>query len=294
MSELRFSDAPTRANRDRIVQICWTAGGQRSRGFALMEAKQLIKRLIIAVCGRRLAQSLRHRYLVRQVVKRRGSREPEMLALKTIVSAGDSVADIGANVGVYTEEFSSLVGVAGRVYSFEPIVDTYEILKTVIDRGKLSNVECFRAALGSHLGEHEMIVPDLGAFVGYYWAHRANPGDAGRREIVPVWTLDQLYKKNTIRRLDFIKCDVEGGELDVIEGARSVIHDHTPGWLVEVSKASSVSVFGLFKDFGYRSFVYDGGLIQTETYQDQRFSNYFFFHPMSTIWNRALKLTRQA
>ena len=90
-------------------------------------------------------------------------------------------------------------------------------------------------------------------------------------------------------RLHFIKCDAEGGELDIILGALELIRSDRPGWLLEVSRDNSSELFRLLQELGYRAFVYDGQkLTPTEGYRDKQFSNYFFFHPDSKIWSRAI------
>jgi FkbM family methyltransferase len=250
----------------------------------------LLKYLVVRVCSAELQQKIRRLYMVHQVTKNRGSREPEMAVLKSLVSAGESVADIGANAGVYTIAFAALVGPSGAVYSFEPITANYDILQTVINKAHLSNVRSFHAALGIRLERHEMVIPDLEGFTGYYLARLAHSSDSGRREMVDVLTLDELWKRKIIERLDFVKCDVEGSELDVIRGGSLLIKDQRPGWLLEVSRQSSDMVFSVLKEFGYRAFVYDKQLIHTDSYMDHEFSNYFFFHPDSKIWSRALPL----
>jgi FkbM family methyltransferase len=242
--------------------------------------KEILKKLL-QTCSPQFQQQIRRLYLVRQVLGDHGFREPEMLALKCLISLGDSVADIGANVGVYTKELSSLVGPTGHVYSFEPVLDSFEILQAVITKGNLSNVLSFQAALGSQPGEHEMVIPDLGGFTGYYWAHFAGTGDSGRREKVTALTLDGLWKAKKIQRLDFIKCDVEGAELEVIKGALRIIASQLPGWLLEVSRETSDEVFRMLKNFGYRAFVYEGRLVEVDGYRDKEFSNYFFLHRKS-------------
>ncbi len=254
----------------------------------MRSGKELLKSLIWRTCSPQLQQKFRRFYLAKRVIKNKGSREPEIGALRSLVSTGDSVADVGANVGVYTKELSSLVGPSGQINSFEPISENYEILETVITKAHLSNVRSFRAALGLQLGQREMVIPDLGGFTGYYLAHFAHPNDSGRRETVDVLTLDELWKRNTIQWLDFIKCDVEGSELEVIRGGLELIHSERPGWLLEVSRKASGEVFSLLRDLGYRGFVYDGKWTQTESYRDKEFSNYFFFHPQSKIWKRVL------
>jgi FkbM family methyltransferase len=254
----------------------------------------LAKYLVLKVCGSELQQKIRRLYLVHQVTKNRGSREPEMRVLKSLVFGGESVADIGANAGVYTIALASLVGSSGAVYSFEPIAANYDILQTVINKAHLSNVRPFRAALGIRLERHEMVIPDLEGFTGYYLARLADSSDTGRRELVDVLTLDELWQRKTIVRLDFVKCDVEGSELDVIRGGLLLIKDQRPGWLLEVSRQASDMVFSVLTQLGYRAFVYDKQLIHTDSYMDNEFSNYFFFHPDSKIWSRALPLLQDS
>lgn len=111
----------------------------------------------------------------------------------------------------------------------------------------------------------------------------AQPGEAGRREKVDVLTLDELWRQNTIERLDFIKCNVKGSEMQVIQGGLEVIRSQHPGWPLEISRKASYQVFCLLKEFGYRAFGYDEKLIATENYRDKEFSNYFFLHPQAKI-----------
>ncbi len=224
---------------------------------------------------------LRRFYLARRVVAGREFHEVEMNVLGSMIAPGDSVADIGANVGAYTWQLSSLVGASGKVHAFEPVSLNYDILQTVVRKGRLANVQLYGVALGSVQEEREMAVPDLGGFTGYYWAHLAKPGEHGEK--VTVATLDGLWRAKTIQQLDFIKCDVEGFELEVIRGARAVLDAQHPAWLLEVSRDTSADVFAALVGHGYRGFVYDGKLVPTDRYRDKEFSNYFFIHPLSKI-----------
>jgi FkbM family methyltransferase len=255
--------------------------------------KELLKTSIRKICSPRLQSKLRVFYVSRQIIKNQGFHEAEMNLLESLVLAGDCVADVGANVGAYTKELSRLVGSGGRVYSFEPILENYRILQTVIQNVNLFNVRSFNAALGSTTGQFEMVIPDSAAFTGFYLAHLARPGDIGQRMWVETLTLDELWKSNGITDLDFIKCDVEGGELEVIQGGLELIQSQRPGWLLEVSREASSKVFGLFEALGYQAFVYNNRLIQTGGYRDKEFSNYFFFHPGSKSWSRMLPLTAE-
>lgn len=254
----------------------------------MMKGQELIKDLISRWTSPRFQHALRRFYLAREVARGQPSQERESAVLGSLVGRGDMVADVGANVGVYTVQLSCLVGVEGRVYAFEPLAENHAILEKVVRRARLSNVRLFHAALGPRRARREMAIPELPRFRGYYRAHFAGVAEAGRRRTVDVVTLDDLRMEGVIPRLDFAKCDVEGGELEVIQGGLQVIRSDRPAWLMEVSRATSDEVFRVLAGFGYRAFVYDGTLVPTERYQDGRFSNYFFLHPESRSGPRVM------
>ncbi len=262
----------------------WQVGGYG-------QLKSLVATVLINVTGPRLQQALRRYHLSRKIIKDRYVREPEMDALEGLIAPGDVVADIGANAGSYTKQFSRLVGPHGRVYSFEPIPETFEVLQHVVRRAGLENVFIFQIALGPHARYGRMVIPQQDGFTGYYLAHFAEPGDTGKVVGVTVKAFDGLTKDQGIDRLDFIKCDVEGSELDVLHGSADLILRFKPGWLIEVSRATSEEVFEfLVNRHGYRAYVYRGGLVPTPTYRDKEYSNYFFVHRYSPVWQRARKM----
>lgn len=237
-----------------------------------------------------LLQALRRFYLTRQVASDRGQREPELAIVRRLVCPGDVALDLGANVGVYTTALSSLVGPEGQVCSFEPVSANFEILEGVSRKLRLKNVRLFPAAVGSRAGQTTMVIPERGDFTGYYQAHVGELGDAGRSESVTVHTLDVLWKDGAFPRVDFIKCDIEGSELEALRGGISLIKSLKPAFLIEVSRGASGDVFRLLKGLGYHAFVFSGVLKETEAYRDREFSNYFFFCPESPHWERVLPL----
>ena len=246
--------------------------------------KNIVKDLIAKTCSPAMQHKLRRYYLARRVVAGREFHEIEMNVLGSMIAPGDVVADIGANVGAYTKQLSSLVGQNGRVHAFEPVPANYDILQAVVRKGRLTNVQLHALALGAVIEEREIAIPNLGGFTGYYWAHVAKPGEHGEK--ISVSTLDEVRKSTKIDRLDFIKCDVEGFELEVIRGARQTLEDQRPAWLLEVARDSSTEVFAALQGLGYRAFVYAGTLQATPGFRDKEFSNYFFMHPQSRVWAR--------
>ena len=167
-----------------------------------MNLLDMLKDSIRMLCSPRLQSQLRLLYVTRQVVKSQNFHEPEMALLKSLVQAGDHVADIGANVGAYTKELSRLVGASGHVYSFEPISENFNILQTVIRKANLMNVDPIYAALGSVSEQRQMVIPESRAFTGFYLAHLAQPEDQGRRMTVDVLTLvSRLSKMDQVTQI---------------------------------------------------------------------------------------------
>jgi FkbM family methyltransferase len=245
-----------------------------------------LKELALRVLGPGGALTLRQHCLQWRVLNDRVPREREHELLRSMIVSGDTVFDAGANIGVYTKTLAEQVGATGRVYAFEPLKENLNILKLVVSKGKFSQVKLLGQALSAKTENREMIIPPGRAFVGFYGAHFANQIDSGIRRTVQAITLDEFALLHSLERLDFIKCDVEGAEKEVLKGGETAIRKFRPGWLMEVTRRTSGEVFQVMRSWGYRAFVYPGTLREIESCRDGEASNYFFIHPDSLIWRR--------
>ncbi len=77
--------------------------------------------------------------------------EAEVEPIKCFIRPGDSVIDLGANIGWYTAVLSKLVGERGKVYAVEPIPGTYTLLLSVIKKLGLTNVVSFNCAVSDSM-----------------------------------------------------------------------------------------------------------------------------------------------
>jgi FkbM family methyltransferase len=247
----------------------------------------LILRLLKTAVPAGLLMKFRAAYLTGKVIHRKARREHAMNALPSLVKPGDSVADLGANLGMYALEFSELAGPSGKVYSVEPIASNFQILEAVVRKGGLANVQIYRAAIGSQAGRQEMIIPNGNGFTGFYAAHFNRGSEEGSIETVDVFALDDLWKQNEMQNLDFIKADVAGAELDVIAGAKSLMGTLRPGLLMGVSRRTGDNTLNALKDLGYRAFLYRDRLVETSNYFAANPYHHFFLHPESKCWERA-------
>jgi FkbM family methyltransferase len=172
------------------------------------------------------------------------SPEPEYAMLPDLVKPGDWVIDIGANVGYYSTLLSRLVGPTGRVFAFEPMPQTAEILAFVLQQsGCFRNVTLMNMAVGDFSGIVKFDLPVSGpGLPNYFRAHMQDDGDYS----VYCTSIDQL---SFPKRIAFIKIDAEGAETQVLRGMRKLIERDRP---IILAEGDDQSLRQLTEELGYR------------------------------------------
>jgi FkbM family methyltransferase len=143
----------------------------------------------------------------------------EMEFVKRFLRPGMTVLDIGAHHGLYTLLASKSVGAQGKVISFEPSPRERHRLKKNLRINCVRNVELHPFALGSQKGEADLYLAD-GTNNGCN-SFRQPAESAGETVRVPVNRLDDVLSQ--LARVDFVKIDVEGAELDTFKGATELL-----------------------------------------------------------------------
>jgi FkbM family methyltransferase len=165
--------------------------------------------------------------------------EGELELLKTLIKPGDTVLDVGANVGTHTLAFSQFVG-NGIVHSFEPVRLLYYMLCGNVSMNNLENVICHQKVVSKESGT--LLVPELdltgdnfgGTVLHDYPNRNAKVKFKETKQEVPVIRIDDLK----LEGCRLIKADVEGMEIDVLKGALNTIErfqpylylEHDPYW----------------------------------------------------------------
>jgi len=227
-----------------------------------MMGRRLLRRLLPPP----LALAIRREWLVRRVANERGPLEGEIRLLPKFVRPTDVCWDIGANSGTYTVPLSRL---AAQVFAFEPVPHSFGILEQVRTRARLRNVTIRREAIADVEGPGRMTIPTEGFYGGFYLAALDDGGE------VPVSTasIDGLIARG-MPEPDFIKCDVEGAETRVLDGARSLIARRHPIWLLETFEDHVVP---LMISLGYAAYVHVGnGRLEPVQARTPQHRNYFF------------------
>jgi FkbM family methyltransferase len=161
------------------------------------------------------------------------------------------VYDLGANLGFFTLLGARLVGLEGKIFSFEADPDAAGRLKEHVEKNAFPNVRVIQQAAWSSTGSiafsrtDEAISPDLG--LGKVVP---SPKASETTIQVPCTCLDDFAKTHPAP--GFIKCDVEGAEYEVFRGARKMISEHRPLVACEVhSDENAALLTKLFQELGY-------------------------------------------
>ena len=153
-----------------------------------------------------------------------GNYEPaKTAAILESVLPGQTTYDIGGHVGYYAILQSKIVGAEGHVFCFEPRPLNIEYLKRHIKINSINNVTLVESAVSDKQGQARF-EDSVGTGTGYL-------SDRGSLS-VRTTRIDSLIEKEGYPIPDFIKLDVEGGEIAAIHGAENTIVQHRPRMLI--------------------------------------------------------------
>lgn len=172
------------------------------------------------------------------------------------------VFDVGAHAGQFAKLFARMAP-RGRVFAFEPSAYARSVLQPALRWNGLRNVEVVPMGLSDADGAAVLHTPiKTRGEVGYGLAHLGTDEDprAMLEQTIPLTTLDAFFSGRGLKRLDFIKADVEGWEAHVLRGAGQTLAATRPALFLEVVEsslaragASPADIWALLVPLGYRA-----------------------------------------
>ncbi|WP_295936203.1 FkbM family methyltransferase [uncultured Alistipes sp.] len=178
--------------------------------------------------------------------------------LPKLVRAGDTAIDIGANLGYYSRTLSRLTGPDGKVYAVEPVPPILDVLCHNLHR--CGNVGILPYALGTENMQITM-ANDSASRTGYFGTGQNFVNDGGASDGVEFTA--QMRRGSELfaglERLDFIKCDIEGYEMIVMNEIRPLLERFRPTVLIETGGENRAQIVALFTELGYNGFTLDRG-----------------------------------
>ena len=174
----------------------------------------------------------------------------ELNTVKDFVKKGDTVIDVGGNLGFFVLILNELVGNSGKIYSFEPSKNLNIKLASTLKINNLQNVTLVNIALGESEGtttlHYNPKQSGLSSIV-------SNSESDSLSEEIKVTTLDN-YSANLSGRVSFIKIDTEGYEPQVLKGATELIIRDKPTIYIELGgdyQTSSTEALKILKVLNY-------------------------------------------
>ena len=188
--------------------------------------------------------------------------------------------DVGANVGLYTWEVRKVCPTR-KILAFEPDPENIKLLEKTLRGANLQNVEICKYALSNQLAEVSFFQDNLTSATGCVagkdkpWIEQYLNGSANEIR-VKTETLDSILRKD--RTPSLIKIDVEGHEVEVLQGARNTIREAKPMMIIESFPPKQSTVLSLLHELGYRSMDADH-----HTSINPKTTNLFAWHPLGSL-----------
>jgi len=212
--------------------------------------------------------------------RKSGFESDEISSVLKTLPKNPIILDVGANFGYYSIVIASS-DLNGEVHSFEPVSEAFSLLTENIDRNSVSHrITPNKIAIGESKGVAE-ITSDR--YAGNYLIDKGSYD--GFTEKVSMTTLDQYVLENNIKKVDFIKCDVEGSELQVMKGAFHILKNMKPLVMLEIAEEWT-SRFG-YTAYNLREYMSTLGYIETSmmpanhsdnhNLQDRKETHNYFF-----------------
>jgi FkbM family methyltransferase len=152
------------------------------------------------------------------------SEQEKLRFVSQVIGQGEVFFDVGANVGLYSLLAATKLGPTGRVFAFEPAKRNCDFFTLHMQLNRVQNVDLLPVAIGTHDGAANF--DDDGDPVGFRLS------DKGKAR-VEQRSIDSLVQSKELPPPRYLKIDVEGAELQVLEGASATVERNHPDILIE-------------------------------------------------------------
>jgi FkbM family methyltransferase len=198
--------------------------------------------------------------------------------VKKLIKKGDTVIDIGANLGYYSMLFAEWTGPTGKVFSVEPIAVYNKIFN---ERAKkFENITLYPYALGLEEKKIELVSSPGADVLNTGLPHVYNPSTDGKLDN-HTFKFEAQMKIPAVLfrdfdRIDYIKCDIEGFEYTVLANMKEIIGRCRPIVQVEVWPENEKNILKLFEELAYKPCkIYKNELVPQDQ-NDPLFGDYIF------------------
>ena len=176
----------------------------------------------------------------------------------TVLKEGMTCLDVGSNIGYYVCLENKIVGKNGRIIAIEPSPINFKYLQKNVNLQNSTNIEVFNFACGKEDGKIDFLVSNRSN-----WSRVASddlidaPPDAILETVsLPIKKLDSFIDEQNIPKIDFVRMDVEGYEVNILDGMTEILRKFKPQLQIEVhlfilGVESTRKLLEFFKTLGY-------------------------------------------
>lgn len=215
--------------------------------------------------------------LVKIATLRRDKKEGDFFHFMTLLKDEGNILDIGANIGIMTAHLGKTFP-NHTIHSIEPMPENLKVLKEIVKRKRLQNVEIIPFAVGSESGKLKMIMPTDGKAKLQGLSHVKTPEitewNEGEEFEVEVKTVDELFAKIDIQG---IKMDVENFEFHTLKGAEQLLNRCQPIVYAELwNNENRQNCFDFMQKLNYRIEVLEDKKLVPYDAKNHAHQNFFF------------------
>ncbi len=182
--------------------------------------------------------------------------------LSRYINPESVVFDVGGHAGQFTKLFSDMAS-SGQVFVFEPAIYSRSILQIMASMKFLQNVYILPFGLSNKVKHAEIYTPvKKSGSLGYGLAFVGSDENYNRQVIasdIILSTIDHVVNTLAIKKVDFIKADIEGSELKMLRGAENTLRQFHPVLMIELNDESlarnrntSRQLMDFVKNIGYQ------------------------------------------
>lgn len=238
---------------------------------------QFIKKILYKILSEKQYLRVLHRmfYLLYDLgILKNDKRFKYHYAVKKLIKSDFVVLDIGANLGYFSKNFARLAS-NGKVISVEPVPQFFDVLDHFMK--KFPNSQRYNVALGTEKGTITMVLPKSNGMIRTGLPHIAESEEEKKqhdtREVEIIKGSELL---SDLARLDYIKCDIEGYELNVFKEIKPILEKHQPYIQIEIAEKNLTEMLELFKSLGYTQYGIVDFKFKEERGQQAEEGDFFF------------------
>jgi FkbM family methyltransferase len=199
-----------------------------------------------------------------------------------LINDGDTIFDIGANIGWYSNHLAKKFR-NSTIYSFEPIPETFNQISANTELNGATNIRLNKLALSSK--KEKLTFYYSPTVTGASSSQNITENQSMTKLELEAETIDNFISTNSIDKLDFVKCDVEGAEYFVYQGGFETFKNYKPIVFTEMLRKWAAKfgyhpndIINYFFQFGYKCFVANKGkLKKLDKVDEQTIETNFFF-----------------